>query len=245
MEIPQGLARILAVLDAIAAEPGARLARVAAATRLPAATVHRLLRDLAASGMLCRDADGGHRIGDRVVRLAAACPARDGVVPDILAELARATGLTAYLAVREGDEALYLHRALPPDAAMVTTTRIGHRAPLYCTGVGKALLAVGNDADARAYCRRTRLLPLTPATATTASELMRRLEVIRAKGFARDAEECEPGVACTAVALPDGRAALSLSGMATRFTAAAIAEQVRLLAAAAARLAALPDESWR
>ncbi len=245
MKSSQGLARTLAILDAVSAAPGARLATVAAATGLPSATAHRFLRDLAASGMLRRDAEGGHRIGERILRLAAAAPVRDGAVAGILGDLARSTGLTAFLAVREGDEVLYLHRALPQHAAMVATTRIGHRAPLYCTGVGKALLATTSDSDIRAYCRRTDLAPLTPATATTTAELLRRVAQIRACGHARDAEECETGVACTALALPDGRAALSLSGMASRFSPAAVLEHCRLLAGAAAEVAALPMETWR
>lgn len=245
MKINQGLSRILAVLDAVVAAPGARLAAVAATTRLPAATVHRLLRDLTAAGMLQRDQSGGHRIGARILRLAATVPAADETVAGLLRGLAEATGLTAFLAVREGDEVLYLHRATPSSASMVSTTRIGHRAPLYCTGVGKALLAAGSDADARAYCRRTDLIRFTPNTPTSAAELLRRLAEARRCGFARDEEECELGVACTAVAVPGRAAALSVSGLAARFSPAAIAEHARLLAAAAQRIGGLPEEDWR
>ncbi len=245
MRTNQSLTRALAILDAIAKTPGGRLSSIAAAVRLPAATTHRFLRDLTTCGMLRPVPGGGHAIGERVLRLAAARPPETGLIGAELAGLAAASGLTAYLAVREGDEALYLHRAAPPASALAATARIGHRAPLYCTGVGKALLSVWSDAEIRAYCRRTDLVAFTATTPTSQAELLRRIAVIRRCGYARDAEECEAGVACTAMLVPGGRAALSLSGAATRFTAPSVARQADLLAAAARRIAALPDDAWR
>jgi DNA-binding IclR family transcriptional regulator len=245
MRTNQSLARALAILDAIAKTPGGRLAAIAATVHLPAATTHRFLRDLTACGMLRPVPGGGHAIGERVLRLAAARPPENGLIGAELAGLAAASGLTAYLAVREGDEALYLHRAAPPASALAATARIGHRAPLYCTGVGKALLSACSEDEIRAYCRRTELIPYTSSTPRSQADLLRRIAAIRRCGYARDAEECEQGVACTAVLVSGGRAALSLSGAATRFDAAAVTAQAVRLASAARRIAELPEDSWR
>ena len=100
-------------------------------------------------------------------------------------------------------------------------TAPGMRAPLYCTGTGKAMLAhalvdVVENALAGPFERRT------PKTLVTREALEAQLARIRKLGYSLDDEEMEEGVRCVAVAIFDRRrqvvGAISVSGPTTRVT---------------------------
>jgi IclR family acetate operon transcriptional repressor len=105
-------------------------------------------------------------------------------------------------------------------------TEIGRRAPLYCTGAGKAILSGLSQAFVDEYLARVTLEPWTPQTRTTADQLRTDIATARERGFALDNEERELGVRCVAAPIFDvtGRClgAISISGPTTRVTPTAI-----------------------
>lgn len=210
----RSLSRAFAILEFLAAHGHQRLSEVAAGVDLAAPTALRMLRSLQDLGYATQD-DGRWRLTGRLRSLMP-----DGVelrfVQQCLDQLAALTGKTTFLVVPEGDEALYLQRALPPNSALVATGRIGRRAPFYCTGVGKVLLASRDGKAVDRYLAQHQLKGLTPGTITSKRALRERLAQIRDRGYGLDEEECEPGVFCVAVPVRDDdgavRAALSVSG---------------------------------
>lgn len=242
MRQSRALARVFAVLELLADRPGGRLKEVSAGTGLAAPTASRLCAGLVALGYLRRDA-GRYRIGARLAGLGRGFLAaeEDAAIAAALADLAAATGLTAFHVVRDGDEAVYLQRAAPTRAQLLSARRIGARAPLHCTGAGKILLAALDEAALRAWLKGRRLEAWTPRTATSPPELLRRIERARALGWAADDEECEPGLRCLAVPVPAAgggvRAALSISAPAERLGTVPTPAQLRALRRAAAACA--------
>ena len=97
---------------------------------------------------------------------------------------------------------------------------MGWRRPLYCTGIGKALLANLPDQRIEQYLRDTKLLPLTPQTITDTNALRAELMRIRATGIAYDSEEIELGLSCVAAVVrgTNGQlvGAISVAGPTTR-----------------------------
>jgi DNA-binding IclR family transcriptional regulator len=93
---------------------------------------------------------------------------------------------------------------------------IGHMAPLYCTALGKVLLAYGN------YPLPETLEKRTERTITSTFELHTELETVKAQGYASDDEEFDPGVRCIAVPVfginNKLAGAIGVSGPASRFT---------------------------
>ena len=217
----QSLARAFAVLEFLADNPGARLKDVAAATDLAAPTALRFLSNLQSLGYL-RQEGMCYYIGPRLASLARGVWSIDlsSAIHTALVELANDTGLTAFFVVCERDEAVYMQRGVPGRASLISTQRIGARAPLYCTGVGKIFLAERSDDEIAHYCMMHELVPLTAMTITDERELRVRLQNIRNLGFACDDEECELGVRCLAYPVRDERhkvrAAISISGPAAQ-----------------------------
>lgn len=234
----QSLARAFTVLEHVAEHPGARLREVVAAVALPPATALRFLTNLVALGYL-RHEGGGYVVTARLAALGRGTwrdDATDSILR-VLDRLAEATGLTASLVACAGDEAVYVQRAVPRHATLLSTRRIGHRAPLYCTAVGKVFLAAHGDTAINTYVRTHACPQLTPTTLTSADALHREVAAIRRQGWACDDEECERGVRCFAVPAgaltPDLDHAVSISGPADRVGQRPQASELAHLRAAA------------
>ena len=114
-----------------------------------------------------------------------------------LDQLLEKTGETVYLAVENNGEVVYLDKA-EGTFAVRFAAELGTRRPLYCTGLGKSILAAHTDAKVREIIKRNRLTPITENTITSYNELLEELEAIRERGYAIDNQECAKGIFCVA-----------------------------------------------
>ena len=123
---------------------------------------------------------------------------------------------------REGTEAVYIDKVESFASSIRMVSRVGSRIPLYCSGVGKALLAELTDQEIGEIWKNSRIRKLTPRTITELPVLMERVEQVRKDGYAVDDEENEEGVRCIAASLRDYHKdpvyALSISAPANRMT---------------------------
>lgn len=126
------------------------------------------------------------------------------------------------LAIEEDMEVIYLDVVDGPDGMLKITQRIGKRAPMHSTGVGKLLLTQYTPEALQRLIQIKGLVQLTPNTKSSPDALMAELDAIRAQGYALDDEECELGARCVAAPVRnyDGRivAAISVSGPVSRMT---------------------------
>ncbi|MCK9901480.1 IclR family transcriptional regulator [Parafrankia colletiae] len=236
----QSVDRALALVELLAASgDGAGLADLARATGLPQPTVHRLLRALHERGWVRQDADRRYAPGARLIGLGNAAQSllATGAQP-YLREAVAVSGETANLAVLEADQVVYVAQVASPHRLRMFT-EVGNRAPAHSTGVGKAMLAHLPGPAVRELLERTGLPRRTATTITDPDQFTAELAAVRARGYATDDGEEEPGVRCVAFPLTDlsGRApaALSVSGPASRIAAGAVADlAARLLPVAAA-----------
>lgn len=203
-EAPRSAAdKTLSVLEALADHT--RITDIVAATGLPKATVHRILQTLVHHGFARTDGVGGYAGGPRILSLAGRFLQRLDIaeqVRPILRDLQERSGWTVHLAVRSGDEAVYvakLEAALPYHLA----SRVGMSLGLHCTSIGKAVLATLPDAEVRAIAARTGLAARTEHTVTDADTLLAELATVRERGYAEDHEENEPGVRAVGAAVFD------------------------------------------
>jgi IclR family transcriptional regulator, acetate operon repressor len=222
-----GAERVLAVLTALARQPaGVGLDELARTLGAPKPTVHRALAVLRRTGFAVQHSRGRYELGDEFLRLAfahhEARPEHLRVQP-LLEELAVRHGETAHYAVLDGRSVVYRAKVDPPSGAARLTSVIGGRNPAHCTAVGKLLLAhaLPDDAAVLAWAAAGELARRTDATIVTGAGLAAELAVVRARGWAVDDQENEPGVHCLAVpaflgspSTPSG--AVSVSALAYR-----------------------------
>lgn len=214
----QSLDRAFDLLELLCGcQGGMSLAALSAETGLNKSTAHRLLGALAERGYVRREAEGAvYHAGMRLCELGSRIVENLDVVGMAKApmeRLSRRTGETVHLAMREGTEIVYVHKVESIHGAIRMFSRIGMRRPLYCTGVGKAILASLPPEEAMALWEESDRRRCTPNTITEAEPFRRELARVRRDGYALDNEENEQGVRCVAAAVPDwrGRAAYALS----------------------------------
>lgn len=146
-------------------------------------------------------------------------------------ELASVTGENVYLAILQGDCALYLDAASPTQHTYERSLS-GETAPLYCTGIGKAMLAYLPEERLPQHLPET-MTAYTDNTITDRQKLLRELEAIRQRGYSIDNMEHEFGIKCVGVPVLDRNglaiAALSISGPSLRFSEETIPRYAEML----------------
>lgn len=211
--------RALSLLQYIARHPGEHGVRsLGAALDLSPATVHRLLEALTRGGFVRQNATTErYTIGVQAVQLGIAALGSFDVTaaaPPCLRTLVAETGESAFLAVLDDGEVVYLFKE-EGHRAIRTTARLGSRRPAHCTALGKAILATLPPAEARAILARTGMPALTAHTITDLAPMWAELAAIRLRGYAVDREEVELGLMCLAAPVRDhGGATLAAISMA-------------------------------
>ena len=220
----QSVERIFQLIESLAAHPaGAGLQRLAQDTGLAKSTVHRLLASLVSLGYAAQDENGRYRLTLKMFELSS------GIVNSMdimdvakvhLERLAQRTGEAVHLVIRDGQDIVYIYKT--ESGPMRMSSRVGLRSPLYCTGVGKAILATLPADEVVQIWQHTTPQKLTAHTIVEFDALQAQLTEVRTNGYAIDDEENELGVRCVAVAIPGvgGRAdsAFSISGLAPYMT---------------------------
>ncbi|MBN3756294.1 IclR family transcriptional regulator [Paraburkholderia sp. Tr-20389] len=200
----------------------ANLSDVARQINVNRVTVMRLLESLKSAGLIEAVPSGGaHRLGLPFLTLAASALGSADLTSrarQTLPALVAQTGLSAFLAVLEGTELIYL-LCETPDTPLVTRIRVGSRIPAHRATPGLAMLAT-LDAPALAdlYAHHP------PANADHRPDwdtLNVALARVRENGCAWSFSGLEAGIDSCAAAVIDSRgnvlAAVSVAGPNTAF----------------------------
>lgn len=137
-----------------------------------------------------------------------------------LKNLQLATKETIHLASLDGMEIVYLDKQESLHAIGLMSSRVGSRAPAYCTGIGKALLSHIDPEVILESIKSSNLKRFSEKTIVDPDELVKHLEEIRRRGYALDEGEHEYEVRCVAAPIFDYTgeviAAVSVAGPKSR-----------------------------
>lgn len=219
-QLNRSLQKALAVLECFTElRPEWGVSELSRATGIAKSSVSTTLATLAAAGVVRQDPDSRRfQLGLRCLELGYLASSRmvlrDYAAPHLEDLLGRDERI-AYLAIPYGFELLYLDAVHPPKRKINYSSQ-GRRAPLYCTGLGKAILAYMDEAFLRAYLSQVPLVAFTENTICDPRELVEELVRTRERGYAIDRQEREVGIQCVAAPVLGGDgsvvAAISLSG---------------------------------
>lgn len=212
----QSLERGLTALAELAAGPHT-LDQLAEALGVHKSTALRLLRTLEANGFVRREGAYHYRLGSALFDLAnRALEDLDvrGTARPHLVELGAATGHTIHLATLEDDQVVYIDK-VDSQHPVRMYSRVGKRAPLYCTAVGKVLVAGWPQEQREQLAHRLSYPKLTENTITSPESFLAELDRVHGQGYAVDRSEHEDFIHCIGAPIRDSRgevvAALSLS----------------------------------
>lgn len=219
--------KVVVLIDALAAGP-LSLNDLAAASGLARPTVHRLAVALEAHRVLMRNDRGQFTIGPQLTQWATPQESWVDAALTIARELRDATGVSAQVYRRVGDERVCI-AAAEPMRGLRDTVPVGAHLTMKAGSAAQVLCAWTHPDDQR--------MILEGASFTDND-----LSSVRQRGWAQSIAQREPGVASLAAPvrdhLGDVVAAVSISGPIDPL-ADPTTEQVEALLAAAGRLAAL------
>jgi DNA-binding IclR family transcriptional regulator len=222
----KSLNKALDIIDAVSKLGSAGIREISLKTGFPPATTHRIASTLVKRRFFNQDpVTKNYSLSLRFLELGTRVQQQFDL-PTIarphLKKLMSETGESANLAIWDGDSVVYLDQVQNDTSMLKIFTRLGTRVPLYSTGVGKMLLSQWSKPELDLYLKRTQLIPFTPNTLISRTQILKELDKISARGFAVDNQEMEEGVRCVAALVFNHKrqvaAAVSISGAAMRIT---------------------------
>lgn len=200
-EFMTSLARGLQVLRCFADEERPMtIAQASRLTGLSRPAVRRCLHTLARLGYATQDGHS-YTLRPKVLALGYAYVSSSTIAmraQPALDQLRDELHESCSLGVMEEDEVYYVARA-EVSRIMSVALRVGSRLPLYCTSMGRVLLAAQDAAGRDAYLRRTVLEPRTARTETDPVALRELLARVAEEGYAIADQELEQGLRSIAV----------------------------------------------
>ena len=155
------------------------------------------------------------------------------------------TGETVHLTLLDNGEVVYLESAQPENKLSIASIA-GRRAPLYCTGVGKAILAFKSEEFIDDLLNKIELKRFTVNTITDPDSIKKNLKKKKKRGYSIDNAEHEEGVICVGVPIYNAEnevfASLSLTGPSPRIKDPKIEEYSIILKEAALEISR--DIGW-
>ncbi|WP_181348105.1 IclR family transcriptional regulator [Thalassobacillus sp. CUG 92003] len=219
MAIIQSVERALKILDLFNEyETELKITEISNRMHLSKSTVHSLLKTLNEYGYIEKVSENGkYRLGMKLFERGNFVIYNldiRSVAKKYLWELSRKTGHTLHLVILEEKEGVYIDK-VEGSSGNVQYSRIGRRAPIHSSGVGKALIAFRDQEEINDILADYVFEKQTSNTLTNKQDFLEELRKIKERGYAIDREENEPGISCLAFPIynhtGDVTAAFSLS----------------------------------
>ncbi|MEM5948449.1 IclR family transcriptional regulator C-terminal domain-containing protein [Spirochaetia bacterium 38H-sp] len=215
--------RAFIILEKLSVLSYATLEDIARETRLAKATVYRFLQTLRQLGYV-KKGDGDlwyltlklFSVGSRGLEHVELT----NVARPICEKLSRLLGETVHLGILDGTEAVYVLK-IESKYSLRMHSRVGKHIPLYCTAIGKVLLAFMDDKCLAGMLNKIKIRSFTVNTKKDIDSIKQELDDIKSKGYAEDREEYEEGIRCISCPIFDFEdkiiAAISVSWPVFRF----------------------------
>lgn len=222
----QSAERIFQVMELLADQGEMGLMEISAALNLHKSTVHRLLMSLIYMGYAKQDENTQkYMLSYKVVSMAGKILDRMDILlvaKPYLEKLSDISGEAVHLVQREGNHILYIYKIEAKVGTIRMVSHVGMIHPMYCSGVGKAIMATLPEKEVRQIWNESIIEKKTDRTITDYNEMLKVLDGIKKCGYALDDEENEKGVRCIAACLRgyhnEVKYAFSISGPTSRMT---------------------------
>ncbi len=199
-EVVQSVDRSLCILEALSEyEDGLGLKDISEKVDLHKSTVHRLLGTLVHKKYVVQDAiTSKYMLTLKLFQLGSAKVDNLDMVKvsnKYLTKLMEETNEVVHLGVIEDLYIVYLSK-VEPRKSIKMYTRIGMRKPLYCTAMGKSILAEMDEDYIDEIWKKSDIQVLTNKTIVKLDEFKEDLKKVKLRGYSMDDEEVERGIRC-------------------------------------------------
>lgn len=197
----ESVGRALDILEALDTEGEMGITEIARKLGMEKSTVFRTINTLRARHYVRQDLDTQKYSNSYKLFEMGHNVARNTGLPKMafrfLRGLAKTSKGAVNLGVRDGDKVVYIDKIESDDTVKVCM-KIGQGIPLYCTGLGKALISHLPEWEVRSILSREKFQRFTETTICNIEDLLADLGEIRKRGYSIDDEEHLPGIVCVA-----------------------------------------------
>lgn len=197
--------RIFHTIECLAQNGAMGLQELSTALDLNKSTVHRILNSLICMDYVRQDPETvKYSLSFKICGLSNQILSQNSMIDiarPFIKELSANSGETVHLVQLDGINATYIDKVEASQNSVRMISMVGKSIPLYCSGVGKAILADMPDAKIESIWKQSFIQQLTEHTVTRFVDFMNLIEETRRSGYALDNEENEIGVRCIAVSL--------------------------------------------
>ena len=196
----QSIDRALSILEIISEKEQISLKDLVDETQLSKATVHRLVNSLISNGYVQQNAlTNQYEITFKMFQLGNKRVQNIdflNVAKSMISQLMTTVGETCHLVVEDNNEVVYIDKFIPSNNNRSMASKIGKRAPMYCTAVGKSILSTYDNERIQEIWDQSNIVKLTENTITDYDQFIDEIAVIREQGYSVDNEENEKGIYC-------------------------------------------------
>ncbi|WP_078593829.1 IclR family transcriptional regulator [Evansella clarkii] len=240
----QSVDRAMIILDCLKESPkGLGVTDLSKKLGVAKSTVHRLLSTLEKHRYVKKvNNEGIYQLGLKFLEMNHAVMENMNIVElahPILDELTKTVAEITHLVMLENFELVYIDKVESTSTIRIYS-QTGRRAPMHCTGVGKAMAAYFPEKKLERFFSHTDWKAFTPYTITKEEDFRAELDRIREKGYSLDDEEHEEGIRCVAAPVFNHQGevqyAISATGPTNRMNNKRIEEIIPLVKKAAYKI---------
>jgi DNA-binding IclR family transcriptional regulator len=197
----QSLERGIQALVFLSKRKTAGVTEVAEVLGVNKSTAHHILETLIGTNMVAQDKETAkYKLGPGILRLSDRLVKNLNIISTAkphMAQLVEATGESAHLCMLSNDSAVVIGQVMT-DSRLAVHAKIGNVEPVYCSSVGKCLLAYSEEDKLESIIARLNLEPFTKRTITEVQVLREELKEVVARGYAVDDGEVSEDIMCIA-----------------------------------------------
>ncbi|MFZ2990980.1 DNA-binding transcriptional regulator KdgR [Ideonella sp.] len=206
---PESVAAVLkvfAILQALSERSETGISELSVRLAMPKATVYRFLQTMKTLGYVRQEVDSErYGLAMKVFEIGAKAlqyPDLVEIAKPHMQLLSEVTGETVHLGTLIESEIIYVHK-VDSRHMLGMYSKVGRRAPLHCTGIGKVLMAWETPARRDVIIKGCDFKRYRDKTITTREEFEQELERTLAQGFGQDREEFDDHIRCAAIPIFD------------------------------------------
>ncbi|AKJ28862.1 transcriptional regulator [Caldimonas brevitalea] len=228
--------KVFAILQALTEQEEVGISELSVRMAMPKATIYRFLQTMKSLGYVRQAADSErYSLTMKLFELGTRAPRYPDLVELAKPEMERLSALTAetiHLGMLIESEIIYVHK-VDSRHMLGMYSRIGRRAPLHCTAIGKVLMAWEDPGRREALLANVQFKKYRDNTITSREAFDVELDRTRVQGYGEDREEFDDHIRCLGVPVFDRHgkavAGLSISFPTFRYHEERKAEMVQLL----------------
>jgi DNA-binding IclR family transcriptional regulator len=200
-------ARIMQILNYLAtAKDPVGMSELSRDLSIPKSSIFSLIHTLA-EGRYVEETENGYTLGFKLFQTGIAYLSNvqlHQIAHPLLHELMERTGETVHLAVEDEGSLVFIDSVEADHSLIRSVARLGRSdRPMYCSGLGKALLAGWPEKRLSGAFRNTAFEKITRRTIGSFDDLLKELKRTRKRGYALDNRESSEELCCVACPIGD------------------------------------------